>query len=216
MGKCSNAFFSETTNIIKAKLYMNVHWMVLYKLYVFCSGMKFKMAATAGLSLTLDPMGKMFQNASSLKPLGTIETKLPRNDHWKVLYKFYVFYVDRKSKMAATAGHRLTLDPMGKCSNAFFSETTNIIKAKLYMNVHWMVLYKLYVFCSDMKFKMAATAGLSLTLDPMGKMFQNASSLKPLGQLKPNCPGIVIGRSSTKIMGFLCRSKIQDGRHRRT
>jgi hypothetical protein len=35
MGKCSNAFFSETTNIIKAKLYMNVHWMVLYKLYVF-------------------------------------------------------------------------------------------------------------------------------------------------------------------------------------
>jgi hypothetical protein len=26
--------------------------------------MKFKMAATAGLSLTLDPMGKMFQNAS--------------------------------------------------------------------------------------------------------------------------------------------------------
>jgi hypothetical protein len=24
--------------------------------------------------------------------------------------------------------------------------------------------------------------------DPMGKMFQNDSSLKPLGQLKPNCP----------------------------
>jgi hypothetical protein len=31
MGKCSNAFFSETTNMIKAKLYMNVHWMVLYR-----------------------------------------------------------------------------------------------------------------------------------------------------------------------------------------
>jgi hypothetical protein len=27
--------------------------------------MKFKMAATAELGLTLDPMGKMFQNASS-------------------------------------------------------------------------------------------------------------------------------------------------------
>jgi hypothetical protein len=26
MGKCSNAFFSETTNMVKAKLYMNVHW----------------------------------------------------------------------------------------------------------------------------------------------------------------------------------------------
>jgi hypothetical protein len=40
------------------------------------------------------------------------------------------------------------------------------------MNVHWMVLYKLHVFCSDMKFKMAATAGLNLTLDPMGKCFK--------------------------------------------
>ena len=66
-----------------------------------------------------------------------------------------------------------------------------------------MVLYKLYVFCSGMKFKMVATAGLSLTLDPMWKMFQNASSLKPLGQLKPNCPGMIIGRSSTKYMFFM-------------
>jgi hypothetical protein len=105
--------------------------------------------------------------------------------------------------MATTAGHRLALDPQGKCSNAFFSETINIIKAKLYMNVHWMVHYKLYVFCSDMKFKMAATAGLSLTLDPMGKMFQNASSLKPLGKLKPNCPGMFIRRSSTNFMFFM-------------
>ena len=108
--------------------------------------------------------------------------------------------------MAATAIHRLTLDPMGKFSNAFFSETTNMIQAKLYMNVYWMVLYKLYVFCSDMKFKMAATAGLSLTLDPMGKMFQNASSLKPLGQLKPNCPGMIIGWSSTKFFFFFSKS----------
>jgi hypothetical protein len=35
--------------------------------------------------------------------------------------------------MATTAGHRFTLDPMGKCSNTFFSETTNMIKAKLYI-----------------------------------------------------------------------------------
>jgi hypothetical protein len=98
-----------------------------------------------------------------------------------------------------------------------------MIKAKLYMNVHWMVLYKLYVFCSDMKFKMVATAELSLTLDPMGKMcltldpmgkmcltldpmgkmFQNASSLKPLGQLKPNCPEMIIGRFSTKCVFYM-------------
>ena len=219
LGKCSNAFFSETTNIIKAKLYMNVHWMVPYKLYVFCSDMKFKMAATAGLNLTLDPMGKMFQNDSSLKPLGQLEPNCPEMiiGRFKCsLQIFFFFYTNRKFKMATTAGHRLTLDPKGKYSNAFFSETINIIKAKLYMNVRWMVLYKLYVFCSDMKFKMAAMAGLSLTLNSMGKMFQNASSLKPLRQLKPNCPGIVIGRSSTKCMFFLCRSEIQDGRHRNT
>ena len=92
---------------------------------------------------------------------------------------------------------------MGKCSNAFFSETTNMIKAKLYMNVHWTVLYKLYVFCSGMKFKMAATGGLSLTLDPKGKMFQNAFSLKPLGQLKPNCTEMFIGWSSTNCTFFV-------------
>jgi hypothetical protein len=42
---------------------------------------------------------------------------------WNVLYQVSVFYADQKSKMATTTGHRLTLDPMGKCSNAFFSET---------------------------------------------------------------------------------------------
>ena len=57
----------------------------------------------------------------------------------------------------------------------------NQTESKLDSNVHWMILYKVYVFCSDIKWKMAATAGLSLTLDPMGKMFQNTSSLKPLG-----------------------------------
>jgi hypothetical protein len=50
--------------------------------------MKFKMAATAGLSLTLDPMGKMFQNASSLHfefHIGTKNLKIvedhPMNIH---------------------------------------------------------------------------------------------------------------------------------------
>ena len=164
--------------------------------------MPIKMAAMAGLSLTLDPMGKMFQNASSLKPLGQLKPNCPGMIIGRSSTRC-MFFMSMKSKMAATAIHRLTLDPMGKCSNAFFSETTNIIKAKLYMNVHWMVLYKLHVFCSDMKFKMAATEGLSLTLDPMGKMFQNASSLKPLGQMKPNCPGMIIGRFSTNFMFFM-------------
>jgi hypothetical protein len=53
----------------------------------------------------------------------TIETKLPRNDHWKVLYKISGFYADEKSKMAATAGHRLTLDP--KARNVKSLQTTD-------------------------------------------------------------------------------------------
>jgi hypothetical protein len=47
-----------------------------------------------------------------------------------------------------------------------------------------MVLYNLKFFCSDMKFKMAATAGLNLTLDPMGK---DLPMIIP-GQLGFNCP----------------------------
>ena len=70
--------------------------------------MKFKMAATAGLSLTLDPMGKMFQNASSLKPLGQLKPNCSRMIIGTYFTKFFFFfYADRKSKMAVTAGHRL-------------------------------------------------------------------------------------------------------------
>ena len=101
---------------------------------------------SAGLSLKLDPMGKMFQNASSLKPLGQLKPN---------------------------------------CSRIIIGWSSTKL-----------------TFFFDMKFKMAATAGLNLTLEPKGKMFQNASSLKPLGQLKPNCPGMIIGRSSTKFLFF--------------
>ena len=41
--------------------------------------------------------------------------------------------------------------------------------------------FKIVSVSADRKSKMAATAIHRLTLDPMGKMFQNASSLKPLG-----------------------------------
>jgi hypothetical protein len=51
--------------------------------------------------------------------------------------KNYLFYIPiRNSRWPPPQDLRLTLDPMGKYSNAFFSETTNMIKAKLYMDVH--------------------------------------------------------------------------------
>jgi hypothetical protein len=132
MKKFSNAFFSETTIMIKVKLYMNVHWVVFYKFEVFCSDMKFKMAATdrhIKEKLCRGPsndhswavwfqLSKWFQRRSVLKHFS------------HSVQKVSLLYADRKSKMAVTAGHILTLAPMGKCSNAFFSETTNM------MNIH--------------------------------------------------------------------------------
>jgi hypothetical protein len=82
-----------------------------------------------------------------------------------------VFYADRKSKMAATAGHRLTLDPLGKCSNAFFSQTTNMIKAKLYMNVHWKVLYKV-CFLSRSEIQDGRHRRTYINIGPYRKMFK--------------------------------------------
>jgi hypothetical protein len=40
----------------------------------------------------------------------------------------------------------------------------------------------------------------------MGKMFQNASSLKPLGQLKPNCPGMIDQHKKHKV----CKGPFND------
>jgi hypothetical protein len=81
-------------------------------------------------------MGKVSQNASSLKSLGQLKPNCPGLIIGRSSTKFRLSYGDQKSKLAATAGNRLTLGSMGKCSNAFFSETTNMIKAKLYTNVH--------------------------------------------------------------------------------
>jgi hypothetical protein len=79
--------------------------------------MKFKMAATAGLSLTLDPMGKMFQNASSLKPLGQLKPNCPG----MIIGRSSVFYADRKSKMAATTGHSINTGPYGENTEKYSS-----------------------------------------------------------------------------------------------
>jgi hypothetical protein len=63
-----------------------------------------------------------------------------------------------------------------------------MIKAKLYMNVHWMVLYKLCVFCSDMKFKMAATAILNFRSALKNKNFVEDLPMIIPGQFGFNCP----------------------------
>jgi hypothetical protein len=61
--------------------------------------------------LTLDPMGKMFQNASSLKP----------NCPGMIIGRSSVFYADRKSKMAATTGHSINTRPYGENTEIYSS-----------------------------------------------------------------------------------------------
>jgi hypothetical protein len=46
----------------------------------------------------------------------------------------------------------LTQDYMGKYRNILFSKTTELIEPKLYMDVLWIVLYKITVFCSSLIF----------------------------------------------------------------
>jgi hypothetical protein len=87
----------------------------------FSIGIKKQKLCRGPSSLTLDPMGKMFQNASSLKPLGQLNPNCPEMIIGRSSTKFLFFYADRKFKMATTAGHRLTLDPMGKCSKKSIS-----------------------------------------------------------------------------------------------
>jgi hypothetical protein len=88
-------------------------------------------------------MGKMFQNASSLKPLGQLKPNCPG----MIIGKSSVFYAGRKSKMAATTGHSINTGPYrGKYRNIFFSEAIAQIELKLCIN-HWKVLYKLCFLC---------------------------------------------------------------------
>ena len=75
-------FFSETTKQIWIKLGRNVHWMVIYKNFVFGADRKSNMAARAHNVFWLVEILKIFL-LETTKP---IELWLCRNDHWVVLY----------------------------------------------------------------------------------------------------------------------------------
>jgi hypothetical protein len=60
-------------------------------------------------------MGK-YGNIFFPKTIALIEPKLCIN-HWKVLYKLCVFYVDQNSKMTTTAGHSFYIGPIGSFYN---------------------------------------------------------------------------------------------------
>ena len=72
-------------------------------------------------SCDIGPYGKNVSKCFFSETTWTVETKLPRNDHWKVLYKGFVFYADRKSKMAATTGHSINTGPYGENTEIYSS-----------------------------------------------------------------------------------------------
>ena len=80
---------------------------------------KSKMAATTGHSITTGPYGK-YRNVFFSEAIALIEPKLCIN-HWKVVYKFCIFYVDRNSKMTTTAGHSFYIGPNG----SFYNQVNN-------------------------------------------------------------------------------------------
>ena len=65
--------------------------------------------------LTQDRMEK-YRNIFFSETIALINPKLCIN-HWKVLYKLCVFYVDRNSKMTTTAGHSFYIGPIGSFYN---------------------------------------------------------------------------------------------------
>jgi hypothetical protein len=71
-----------------------------------------------------------------------------------------------KSKMVATAGLSLTLDPMGKMFQKRKSDwSLTVYECSLDGSL------QSFFFCSDIKFKMAAMAELKFNIEPIGKMF---------------------------------------------
>ena len=101
-----------------------------------------------------------------------------------------------------TAWHRLTLNPMGKCSNAFFSETTNMIKAIWAFVITWNSSSS---FFSSHGPKVQVHVNYCHHLASIVcKLFTfQASSPKPLGQLEPNLAGMFLGWSSTRLLFFV-------------
>jgi hypothetical protein len=75
-------------------------------------------------------MGKMVPKRFFSETTWTVETKLPRNDHWKVLYKVSVCYANRKSKMAASAGHSININ----IKNTKFAKDLPMIDAQFRFN----------------------------------------------------------------------------------
>jgi hypothetical protein len=119
---------------ISTKLASNVHWMVLYQICVFGADLKSNMAARAH---------NVFWLVEILKILWF------QKKRWKCEIPIGS-YVKLSRVIAAILNFRSANDSQF----SFFSETTKQIWIKLGRNVHWMVIYKIFVFGADRKSNM--------------------------------------------------------------
>jgi hypothetical protein len=86
-------------------------------------------------------MGK-YRNIFFSETIALIEPKLCIN-HWKVLYKLRVFYIDQNSKMTTTAGHSFYIGPIGSFYNQVNDTGSSeplvlIINGSLYFYLFWI------------------------------------------------------------------------------
>jgi hypothetical protein len=104
MGKCSNAFFSETTNMIKTKLQVCSLDGPLQTLD-FLFRYEIQNGGYDRTKFNIGPYGENVSKHFFSETTWIIETKLTRNDHWMVLYKVSVFLCRAKIQ---NARHRRT------------------------------------------------------------------------------------------------------------
>jgi hypothetical protein len=142
-----------------------------------------------------------FQNGSSLKPLGQLKPNCPGMIIGRSSTKC-LFFMPIGNPRWPPPGSNVKLSPAVAAILNFISEQKNLKVCRGPSNEHSCSLALIIFVVSEKK------AFEHFPIGSMGKMFQNGSSLKPLGQLKPNCPGMVIGWSSINLR-FLFRYEIQ-------
>ena len=117
--------------------------MVLYKVSVFPSSPIFNMDMPEPV-ICSDWL--KFQRSSSLKVMNWLNPNCKGMIIGKSFTKFLFFISIGNTKWPPLQDILLTQEYMGKYRNTLLSETTELIEPKLFMDVLWVVLYKITFF----------------------------------------------------------------------
>ena len=134
-------------------------------------------------------MGKMSQNASSLKPLGQLKPNCPWMIIWRSSKKFGFFMPIRNPRWLPPQVIVLTQDHMGKYRNIFFSEAIAMIEPKLHQSLEGSLQTLCFLCWSNSK--MTTTAGHSFYIGPIGSFYNDTGSWDPLVLFQVNIFGSI-------------------------